>query len=687
MGLDTGGFDSGIKKASKQGGTLASTLKNGIGGAATFVGNRVSAVTVMMGNLMADAVKSGVNMVKQVGKIGIDYNSQMETYVTNFRTMLGGSSEAAEQLTSDLEDMAASTPFAMSNLADATQTLLAFGQDSSTVLDTLQSLGDISMGDANKLQSLTLAFAQASSSGKLMGQDLMQMINAGFNPLQTIVDQTGVSMADLKDFMSDGKASSDLRKQMNIAKREVKALGDEASDGAKMLVQMSQDGAISAELLGQIFDIETSPGGKFYNAMENASKTYEGMVSTLQDDSAALMGKVFRPISDWMTDDLLPNAISAISEISSAYDEGGLSAAMSKATQLAGEYLSELGTKALETGSNILANILSGITGDQVSGTEISAALSGLWTDATAAADSFVSTAGGVLNGIWDGISGDTENKTSITEEIGAIWDIASESLSGFTDAAGNLLGTIYEGISGQEATAENIGNTIGGLFSAGGTAITNLLDSASSLFSDISENLGDPDKSISEKITGIFAAGGDAMGGLIDSASTFFTDLYNAITGDTDGEQKLNQFMQDLFDVDIPAKQAELAVKLGMTPQEVDAAGIEAATTYTHDFGYTAPPQDANYEAALARARELAGISKGEGGDSALDALSSAVADLQSVIETLPGEAASAAISGLSGAKVEMDGTVVGELVIPLVTAAMGRMGRIATKAYSADR
>ena len=263
LGLDSSGFDQGIKKASKAGGGLASSLRSGLGGASNYVGKQISATTVMLGNLMADAARKGAELVKNTASAGIKYNASMETYVTNFKTMLGGSSEAAQQLTSDLEDMAASTPFAMSDLAGATNTLLAFGQSSDTVLDTLESLGDISMGDANKLQSLTLAFAQASSSGKLMGQDLMQMINAGFNPLQTIVEKTGASMGDLKEFMSTGKASKELKKQMQAARKEVKALGDNASDGAKMLVQMYEDGAISADLLGQVFDIETSPGGRF----------------------------------------------------------------------------------------------------------------------------------------------------------------------------------------------------------------------------------------------------------------------------------------------------------------------------------------------------------------------------------------------------------------------------------------
>ena len=101
------------------------------------------------------------------------------------------------------------------------------------------------MGNTQKFNSLTLAFSQMSAAGKLMGQDLNQMINAGFNPLQIISEKTGKSIATLKDEMSKG--------------------------------------AVSAEMVQQAFIDATSAGGKFYNMSENASKTINGQLSMMQD--------------------------------------------------------------------------------------------------------------------------------------------------------------------------------------------------------------------------------------------------------------------------------------------------------------------------------------------------------------------------------------------------------------------
>ena len=592
LGLDASGFERGVKKASGMGKSLASSLRSGLGGAAGYVGKQVSATTIMMGHLMADAVKASAAAGKQMVSAGMQYNAQMETYQTNFRTMLDGSAAAAQALPAELEDMAAATPFAMTDLADATQTLLAFGQDSSTVMDTLQSLGDIAMGDSQKLQSLTLAFAQASSSGKLMGQDLMQMVNAGFNPLLTISEKTGASMGDLKEFMSNGKASAALRKQMRDAKREVKLFGDEASEGAKMLVQMSKDGAISADLLGQVFAIETSPGGRFYGAMEAASKTFNGLVSTLEDDSRALLGKVFKPLSDWMTDDLLPKGIDLIGVMDKAFDSGGLAAAVKAGGELISQYFGEWGPLALDAGAGLLANVLTGLTGDTVNKDAVKAELESVWTGATGMVEAFTSTAGSVFESILNGLAGDTDNKNSVSEDLAKIWtdaktDVqgfidagsgvlngiwqgltgdessekgitdeitgwigaANESITGFTSAAGGLLGTIYEQITGLEPTAENVGSTLGGVIAAGADGLNRLLNGASTFMTDLASEIGDDDAGAGEKVAGVFGTGIDAMGNLVVGAGGLMAKIYEAITGDKESAGKIKAFFQTTFE------------------------------------------------------------------------------------------------------------------------------------------
>ena len=85
---------------------------------------------------------------------------------------------------SQVREYAKISPLEFSDVTQATQMMLGFNIEVEKVPRYLQAIGDVSMGDTQRFNSLTLAFSQMSAAGKLMGQDLNQMINAGFNPLQ-----------------------------------------------------------------------------------------------------------------------------------------------------------------------------------------------------------------------------------------------------------------------------------------------------------------------------------------------------------------------------------------------------------------------------------------------------------------------------------------------------------------------
>lgn len=110
-----------------------------------------------------------------LGAIGLKYNSDMENYTTNFKVMLG-SQEAALAKVEELKEFAAKTPFGMTELADATQTLLAFGVDTEKVTPALKAIGDVALGDKEKFAGLSLAFGQIQAVGKATGEDVNQMI-------------------------------------------------------------------------------------------------------------------------------------------------------------------------------------------------------------------------------------------------------------------------------------------------------------------------------------------------------------------------------------------------------------------------------------------------------------------------------------------------------------------------------
>ncbi|MBQ9231579.1 MAG: tape measure protein [Prevotella sp.] len=172
----------------------------------------------------------------------MDVRGEMESLQMSFETLAGASK--GNKLFSDIKEFATNTPMMMQDLAKGAQTLLAFNTEAENVMPILRQIGDISMGDAQKFNSLVLAFSQMSSTGKLMGQDLLQMINAGFNPLVVISEKTGKSMERLKDDMSKGK--------------------------------------ITVDMVADAFATATAEGGKFHGMLEKQSKGVQGAMSNLQ---------------------------------------------------------------------------------------------------------------------------------------------------------------------------------------------------------------------------------------------------------------------------------------------------------------------------------------------------------------------------------------------------------------------
>lgn len=171
--------------------------------------------------------------------------------------VLTGSKEAGSKLTQELVNLQKDTILGKEVFKNA-QTMLGFGFGNDEVIDNLRMLGDVSMGDAEKLNSLTLAYSQVRSAGKLQGQDLLQLINAGFNPLEAISKRTGKSIGQLKDEMSKGNITFDMVQQ---------AFRDATGEGGKynhMLETIAKtDAGMKAQLSGAFDELKIKVGNAF----------------------------------------------------------------------------------------------------------------------------------------------------------------------------------------------------------------------------------------------------------------------------------------------------------------------------------------------------------------------------------------------------------------------------------------
>lgn len=187
-----GSLDSADRSASR----FSTRIRKGLGDAfrslpgAEFITNPIVAMT------------AGIGVVSKMGM-------EAEKTATSFNVLVGNETTAAKML-GELNKYADNTLWDRSTTQEAAKTMLGFGVSTETVVDDLKMLGDIAMGDKNKMQQLALVFGQISSAGKLQGQDLLQLINAGYNPLLDISALTGKSVAKLKDEMSKGLITFDM---------------------------------------------------------------------------------------------------------------------------------------------------------------------------------------------------------------------------------------------------------------------------------------------------------------------------------------------------------------------------------------------------------------------------------------------------------------------------------------------
>ena len=226
-------------------------------------------------NSIGNAMTVGATIpLTAIATAGVKYNAELESYTANLTTLLNGNKKQAEELLNTLKETAKTTPYETSHLVKATQTMMSFGISAKDSQKYLSQIGDISMGNSEKLAGLTLAFSQVQSAGKLTGQDLLQMINQGFNPLNIISKETGESVASLKERMSEG--------------------------------------GVSAEEVAHAFEIATSKGGLFYQGMEKGAQTTEGKISTLKDS--------FKEATGSLTESLLPALTSIVQALTKVAD-------------------------------------------------------------------------------------------------------------------------------------------------------------------------------------------------------------------------------------------------------------------------------------------------------------------------------------------------------------------------------
>ena len=193
LGVDSKEYEKGLKKAESQADKAGSKIGN--------IFKNAFSVTLGMG--MFEALKKGF---KSVIGASVDFNSMLQTAQIGFSTMLG-SAEKAQAFLNDMADFAAKTPFGYEELLDASKKMLAYGFSAENVLPTLRAVGDataaLGMGSEG-IDRVTLALGQILAKGKLSGEEMRQLTEAGIPAWHMLAEAMGATVPELQKMVSKG---------------------------------------------------------------------------------------------------------------------------------------------------------------------------------------------------------------------------------------------------------------------------------------------------------------------------------------------------------------------------------------------------------------------------------------------------------------------------------------------------
>lgn len=260
IGADVNDAMTKLNQLSSQLSNLASNtqrssnqISNSMGGVSKSLSSAFSSIGIAL------TTAGIVTAIAGIGKSAITSAAQLEQIKVSFQVFTG-SAIAANVMLSELKSQALKSPLQFQDITKGAQTLMQYGLTARQTTEITRTLGDISMGSADRFQRLALAFGQVNAAGRLMGQEARQMINAGFNPLQAISDKTGESMASLTKRMHDGQ--------------------------------------ISVKEVSDAFIAATSEGGRFFGMADKQSQTLQGQFNKLSESFTFVLADLGNLIAD-----------------------------------------------------------------------------------------------------------------------------------------------------------------------------------------------------------------------------------------------------------------------------------------------------------------------------------------------------------------------------------------------------
>lgn len=343
-------------------GTAVGAAVGGLTGAIQALNNRQQQKDDIFRNEVQSLYNTTTAEMQDKISNGSAYAAERENYKRNYASMTDD--ETGKKLYESIMKYGDTTPYDTSVMLGKGMEMLSYGIDKKNVPEFMDIIGNIAMGDANKFSGLSYAISQSMAAGKLNAQDKNQMVGYGFNPLEYVAKNKGISIAKASELMSDGKITSDML---------VEALRTATSEGERYHDAVNAMSDTFSGLQGQLEsakkNIEIAMGEGYNEArkkgMEKEIEAYNGDLGEKMKNAYSMVGAYEAE----MENQYQQSIINAMQDATKRIEEEGLTGIEAEKvmweakTQAEIDYKnSEEYQKKLQAEKSLVANIQSSLT-------------------------------------------------------------------------------------------------------------------------------------------------------------------------------------------------------------------------------------------------------------------------------------------------------------------------------------
>lgn len=459
----------------------------GVSGGERLGSSMTSGFLPALGRMTAVAATAVGAALGAAGVIGVKTAAQMEKADIAFTTMLG-SGERAQAFLKDLADFAAKTPFEFPELQTAASSLISIGIDSSKVIPIMRTLGDVTSGmgtGSEGVRRATVALQQMNAAGRITGEDLNQLRDAGVPVFDLLAAATGKSKEAVAELAQKGK----------LGRQELEQLMSALESGKGM--------------------------ERYAGLMDKQSQSLDGLWSTFKDTLNMNLAQAVQP--------LLPGIKAALSGLSSFLAEwmpklaGWLQTAGEKAGEL-WQGLQPLVGGARELGAGFSTSVLPAL---QQFWTYLQANVIPKVRELAAAIGGWVSTVAPIVQQF---VSGMLQRLAPLMPTITAIFQSIGSIIAGVMEATSTVIGQVTAGIKLiWDDWGEGIMNVVSVVWTAVGGIIQGALQFIQGIVQTVTSLIKGNWSGAWEGVKNIFLGAWNAM---VSSIGGILQGLYEVVKG-----------------------------------------------------------------------------------------------------------------------------------------------------------